>query len=499
MASYDGPLLRGGKASKWIAENAINTQEVGPGRAFNALRLIMGAFPAFAFPICERAARYARIAQMHYDDARLVLTAVDQVIDPAEFPEVSAFDRDLAGFYADDGGKSGVGRSLPIIVACMQKRCAFCLHYLPPASEGLGLPLNTQYLHQSIENCTRAFSTEGNGLCFEFVRTCPACQAVHHTSHATRKSIGEVPDRRARSWADVRILRVHSGIYVDAELIDRSLKQYHFAFVPNYSAAHMIVRSALRDKNTEHINPDILLRACTIRSILFWRQEVGRLAPEDDDVWFLFSSEPTLRYHLRFETRDINFDDQGLYPKLMKRQSILHGHLGGPYAGCDQIAQDGNFDARYKVKEMDDQPPPDDVYPEEEDEELGIMENSDEPPHADEEEEEPDDGEPEEFNLSLHVPDEIDEAGTVVGDSGDANIQMTHPKNRRRVQMSVARLIDLKPGGRALSAGALMVQLGATTLADVLDGAVTLGTHCSKKDGQFKRFCVCFFSLTNPK
>ena len=70
-----------------------------------------------------------------------------------------------------------------------------------------------------------------------------------------------------------------------------------------------------------------------------------------DDMSFAFGTNHELRHHLIIETRDVDFDNQGIYPKLLKAQAINHKHLDGETAACDGIAQDGNFDARYKIKD----------------------------------------------------------------------------------------------------------------------------------------------------
>jgi len=45
MADYNGPLLRGAEATKWMYENAIQGYDASPERAFRALGLTMGASP----------------------------------------------------------------------------------------------------------------------------------------------------------------------------------------------------------------------------------------------------------------------------------------------------------------------------------------------------------------------------------------------------------------------------------------------------------------------
>jgi hypothetical protein len=42
-----------------------------------------------------------------------------------------------------------------------------------------------------------------------------------------------------------------------------------------------------------------------------------------------------------------------------------------------------------------------------------------------------------------------------------------------------------------------MKQVGARDPHDILHGVVTRGTHRGKNDSDFRRFCVCFFSLSN--
>jgi len=99
------------------------------------------------------------------------------------------------------------------------------------------------------------------------------------------------------------------------------------------------------------MNPDTLQRALTMRSLIFWHQEVAKYDPMEDDMSFAFGTDHELRTYLMEETRDVDFDNQGLYPKLLKAQAINHEHLDGETAACDCIAQDGNFDARYKIKD----------------------------------------------------------------------------------------------------------------------------------------------------
>jgi len=83
------------------------------------------------------------------------------MIDPAEFPVVSFFDRDIARFYDDDGSRSGIEKSVPIILACRSEVCSFCYGPLSPAVSAEGLPLDSSYLHRSVERDTRVNSRHG--------------------------------------------------------------------------------------------------------------------------------------------------------------------------------------------------------------------------------------------------------------------------------------------------------------------------------------------------
>jgi len=173
---------------------------------------------------------------------------------------------------------------------------------------------------------------------------------VHYTSHAELQ-INAATQVRAFQWFDIEVLRVHRGRFLEVDIIDRALTEYHLAYVPNHSAAHLTEIGSLADPKFENVNPEILQRGCTMRSVLFWRQEVANFPPEDDNVPFIFGSDDALRFHLRVETRDINFDEQGIYAKLLKQQGIQHRHRSSSTAACDQIAQDGNFDAKYRIKD----------------------------------------------------------------------------------------------------------------------------------------------------
>ena len=148
------------------------------------------------------------------------------------------------------------------------------------------------------------------------------------------------------------------------------------------------------------------------------------------------------------ETIDKDFDTQGLYPKLLLAQAIQHAHLDGETAACDQIAQDGNFDAVYEIK--------DDKEDEGKLEVGGSVSSSssssseeEESDSSDESEDEKEEvpgwisDEPDNMQPALVVPDEVDEAGPLVG-GGDTDVQVAHPMIRRRAVTTARQLAERK-------------------------------------------------------
>ena len=343
MAQYSGPRLTHGAATKWIYDFVINGRDLDPERGLCAFRLVMGAYPAHAFPLSERAARLARMAHISYDKARLIVKQYDQVLEP--LPIMSQIDPELLRLNCDDEYLSCMPRSVPVILACVKRDCAFCGGILAaPVDDG---PLGSGLLHQGRENSIMIQTPHGEYLCHEFIRTCSHCTAVNYVSHAEHATLGV----RARKWSEVDVLRIHRRRFASADIIDRALVQYHLAFVPVYTAAHLARVGSLECPKYEQMNPDTLQRALSMRSLIFWHQEVANNDPMYDDMSFAFGTNHELRHHLIIETRDVDFDNQGIYPKLLKAQAINHKHLDGETAACDGIAQDGNSDARYKIKE----------------------------------------------------------------------------------------------------------------------------------------------------
>lgn len=102
--------------------------------------------------------------------------------------------------------------------------------------------------------------------------------------------------------------------------------------------------------------------------------------------------------------------------------------------------------------------------------------------------------EPAEMQPAFVIPDEIDEAGRIVG-GPDSDIQVTHPMICRKVSTTARQLSIMKPGGRVVNSSVLALQLLGTPDVDArIDGIITRGTHQSKSTGEFSRFCVCLFS-----
>jgi hypothetical protein len=122
------------------------------------------------------------------------------------------------------------------------------------------------------------------------------------------------------------MLRVHRSRYISPSIIDEALVVYHLAFVPVFTAAHLVRGGPLGSAKYEQIDPDTLQRAMTMRSLLLWHQEVGKFEPLDDDVSFVFGTVFDLRRHLKIQTIDKDFENQGLYPKLLLKQAIKHAH-----------------------------------------------------------------------------------------------------------------------------------------------------------------------------
>jgi len=102
--------------------------------------------------------------------------------------------------------------------------------------------------------------------------------------------------------------------------------------------------------------------------------------------------------------------------------------------------------------------------------------------------------EPTKMQTDFVIPDEIDEAGEIVG-GPNSDIQVTHPMIRRKISTTARALSVMKPGGRQVNSSVLALQLLGTPDVDArIDGVITRGTHQSKSTGEFRRFCVCFFS-----
>ena len=196
MSSYCGELVNRKDATEWNYRQAVQQRNMDADRTFRALVLPMGAYYRNTILLTERATCFARMQQIPFSNATRILIEADQILDLSMFLQVVQTNPEIIEMYNDDGGRSGVSESVPIILAFPGKTCFFC-------DEALG-PLHNP--HQLLSP-SRKIASQGHGLkvytsggshsCCEFVRICE-CLAKHFSSHAVLETCQEKEARASQ-------------------------------------------------------------------------------------------------------------------------------------------------------------------------------------------------------------------------------------------------------------------------------------------------------------
>ena len=327
----------------------------------------LAAYQPHAIPRTERICRLSRVANLDYREMPFKLHALDAAVDYSSLEPVALTDKDLRVSYLSDTERSGISVGAPVVLCCLLKCCFFCGSTLKPAVDTGGY-FGT-CMERGEEHDIKLITEDGAVLCHEYQRECHSCSAVHFTSHAVQygPSIGRGYSRpivRAEpyAWRVVDVLRVHARRFYSAKVLDLAIRNYCKEFIPFHTSAATAIDATIhlqKPSTGDDINDRTFRRACTLRMLLFWREEVA--GPLGDDSLLnlseAFSSEEGLEKLLRDITRDNGFFDRGCIPRLHIEFALRHKHASSQYddgrcAGDDGFAQDGNFDATYKKEHV---------------------------------------------------------------------------------------------------------------------------------------------------
>ena len=196
VAASAPKLLRGAEATGMIT-GLLCRKGLSPARALVRPMAFFSAYPAAAYPLRERCARFGRCVGLSLLDATSIVTAIDRHVDPQVFDlGTRPWDLQLVDWYLEADmtpARQDCPRSVRVVlgVPAAVTQCVFCACKLLPPEDVPALAVDE--LAKTEASAARIHTREHSVRCAMVTRFCsdPQCNAEHDVDHATRRVAGE--------------------------------------------------------------------------------------------------------------------------------------------------------------------------------------------------------------------------------------------------------------------------------------------------------------------
>ena len=214
---------------------------------------------------------------------------------------------------------------------------------------------------------------DGAVRCFEYLRHCSSCEAVHGCSQAWQGQVMGQGEARHYPLDKIEVLRVTNITYFAVEVVLQAMFLLTGAHVTAHSAARLMRFQGRRlgEPPQPLCNPKLLRHAEIIAMVVWWHFEVEELDPCTTDLSQALGQEADLDLFVEKETllqlrrlatdscvipgdeKDGGETSQGGYigtfHKMMMKWPLVHGPCYHPDCGAFLI-MDGNQDVVAKMK-----------------------------------------------------------------------------------------------------------------------------------------------------